>query len=479
VTLSYVFGNRKGAILNLDTGAFVLRDINYPQDGLIVDNCLFVCDPIAAAVSRFEFKEGTISPAPLQRYQLKITNTAWKRSTQYARGLIIQGDKLVCGSMHFKKPHPGQVPPRLVVFDKTSGMQLKEIFLPQIEGLREPCIYSLCAVPQPWLDYLPPHQDPRYYCGQNAFDLSSEEVDPLSEPIEKEDPQQLEKEGEQEEPQKLEIGGAIEEIEVTTEKGSNFEEGKTIDKRLSMEFDDVSFCFYRRKSSLLRGSERDRRFWAIKNISFQIYDGDMVGIVGRNGSGKSTTALLIAGVYEPDKGTVKVKGKVGLLALGTGFNAELTGLENIYINGAYLGHSRKYTKNKIDEIVDFSELGEFIGEPIKTYSTGMRSRLAFSIAAVMQPDILVIDEVMATGDQCFKAKAQERIKEMVESAKSVIIISHQVGLLKKLCNRVIWLDGGCIIMDGDPKEVLNSYSSYCKAPEQWLLEGHAETKQAR
>lgn len=248
-----------------------------------------------------------------------------------------------------------------------------------------------------------------------------------------------------------------------------------------IEFKDVGLCYYRKGGFLLnfkRGLHKPRYFWALRNISFNISEGETIGIIGRNGSGKSTAALLMAGVYKPDEGMITISGQTYLLALGTGFRPELSGRDNIIINATYLGHSRKYIYDHMDEIIDFAELGEFIDEPVRTYSRGMGSRLAFSIASAMEPEILIIDEVMASGDEAFKTKAEKRIQEMVSKAKTVIIISHQTTTIQKMCSRCLWIEHGGLVMDGQPEDVIKSYSAFCKDPKKKLLSSASQMKES-
>ena len=208
------------------------------------------------------------------------------------------------------------------------------------------------------------------------------------------------------------------------------------------------------KRGLFRQSEK---FWALKDISFRVDKDEIVGIVGRNGTGKSTCGRLIAGIYQPTKGSIEINGTVTLLSFGAGFNPEFTGRQNILVNGVYQGFTIKAVKERMNDIIAFSELGDFIDRPLKTYSYGMKSRLGFSVAAFLEPDILVLDEVMATGDYFFKKKAMEKINDIIGKCNAVIVISHQDQILKELCNRVLWFKNGGIVLDGEPRDVLQAY----------------------
>jgi len=200
-------------------------------------------------------------------------------------------------------------------------------------------------------------------------------------------------------------------------------------------------------------------FAALKGVSFSIKNGEVLGIVGPNGSGKSTLLKILTGVIFPDKGEVKVKGKIaGILELGTGFNFELTGLENIYFNGMLLGMSKNEIEEKKEAIIEFSELQEFINEPLKVYSTGMVMRLAFSIAVHTDPDCFLIDEALAVGDAHFQQKCMKKIKEFKKKGKTIIFVSHDMNAVKLLCDKAILLHKGEILDEGRPEKVINTYN---------------------
>lgn len=200
-----------------------------------------------------------------------------------------------------------------------------------------------------------------------------------------------------------------------------------------------------------------KKFWANKDISFGIQDGERVGIIGRNGAGKSTLLKILSGVYKPTIGSVLVNGTVApLLEVGAAFNQECTGRENIYFNGAVLGYTKKAIKEIEQEIIDVSEVGEYIDTPVKYYSTGMYMKLGFSLATSVHPDILILDELFAGGDASFVEKAKTRMRNMIDRASVLILVSHDHNLLRDLCTRFIWIDNGKLLMDGG-MEVLNEY----------------------
>ncbi len=205
-----------------------------------------------------------------------------------------------------------------------------------------------------------------------------------------------------------------------------------------------------------------KNFHAIKNVSFEIPKGQIVGICGKNGSGKSTILRAIAGIFSPDNGIIDLHGNtVSLLSIGVGFQKKLSGYENIFLSGLLLGYSEKQILDRIDEIIEFSELGDFIYKPVSTYSSGMYSKLAFSITAILETDIILIDEVLSVGDIRFKQKSYNKMKELIsDENRTVIIVSHSSKTLKTLCDRVLWLDDGVLKGDGKAEEIVKKYEAY-------------------
>lgn len=234
-----------------------------------------------------------------------------------------------------------------------------------------------------------------------------------------------------------------------------------------IELKDVSMCFNMAtdkittlKEYLIKLSKHElfyKEFWALQDINIKVNRGEVVGIVGFNGAGKSTMLKVISGILKPTHGTVKIHGSIApLIELGAGFDAELSGRENIYLNGAVLGISKKDMDDKVEEIIEFSELKDFIDIPVKNYSSGMYARLGFAIATSVEPEILIVDEILSVGDYKFQEKSKNRILEMMNSGTTIIIVSHSVDQVRELCNKVIWLDKGKI-KDCGGKEVLNEY----------------------
>lgn len=199
-------------------------------------------------------------------------------------------------------------------------------------------------------------------------------------------------------------------------------------------------------------------FWALRDVSFNIKKGEAIGIVGLNGSGKSTLLKIIAQVMKPTQGSISVHGTVApLIELGAGFDMDLSARENIFLNGAVLGYSRTQMREKFEEIVDFAELWDFVDVAVKNYSSGMVARLGFAIATVRIPDILIVDEILGVGDYKFQEKCEKRMNEIISHGATIIFVSHSIKQVQELCTRVVWLEKGKMIMDGDVDEVCNKY----------------------
>ena len=233
--------------------------------------------------------------------------------------------------------------------------------------------------------------------------------------------------------------------------------------RLTDQLVDMVLAPFRRAGKLMRGqaggaAELDETIWALKDVSFQIRPGEVVGIIGRNGAGKSTLLKILSGITDPTDGYADIYGRVGsLLEVGTGFHPELTGRENIYLNGAILGMKKAEIKGKLDEIVAFAEIDKFLDTPVKHYSSGMYVRLAFSVAAHLEPEILLVDEVLAVGDTAFQRKCLGKMDDVAQQGRTVLFVSHNMGLLQQLCERGIFLQHGTVHTDGTITEAVDAY----------------------
>src|SRR6195256_4580676 len=241
-----------------------------------------------------------------------------------------------------------------------------------------------------------------------------------------------------------------------------------VENRYSIEFDDVVQLFRRiteRPDTLREVFAKIRRhrinyqdFEAVKHVSFRISKGEVVGLIGRNGSGKSTILKIIAGVYTPTSGSVRVHGTIApLIELGAGFHHELTGRENILLNGLLLGLSKRQVEEREAQIIEFAELGEFIDSPIKQYSSGMYMRLAFSVATEVDPDILIVDEILSVGDGGFREKCLDRIRQFRDSGKTILMVSHEMSVMSSFCSRLLLVHHGRLLEDGEPSRVVGRY----------------------
>lgn len=224
-----------------------------------------------------------------------------------------------------------------------------------------------------------------------------------------------------------------------------------IEKEFSIKQAFVNFFTGQKKKPL-------EEFWALKNVDFDVKKGEVVGLIGSNGAGKSTLLKVVSGVMKPTKGSVVVNGVISpMIELGAGFDMNLTARENIYLNGAILGYSKKFLDEKFEEIVEFSELRDFLDVPVKNFSSGMTAKLAFSIATIVDPEILIVDEILSVGDIKFQEKSKQKMMELIKGGTTVLYVSHSLESIKDLCTKVIWLDHGEVIKLGDTKEICDEY----------------------
>lgn len=237
-----------------------------------------------------------------------------------------------------------------------------------------------------------------------------------------------------------------------------------------IEVNDVSMCFRMANDRInsikefaiakLRGKLQYSEFEALKHVSFDVKKGQVVGLIGHNGAGKSTILKVISGILKPTEGSVTVRGNVApMLELGSGFDMDMSGRENIFLNGAILGYSEEFLKSKYDEIVAFSEIGQFIDVPLRNYSSGMIARLAFSVATVVVPEVLIVDEVLSVGDASFQEKSRARMMELMSGGTTVLFVSHSLTQIQEMCSRVVWLDHGQLRMFGQAAEVCKAYQA--------------------
>lgn len=227
-----------------------------------------------------------------------------------------------------------------------------------------------------------------------------------------------------------------------------------IEKDFSIKQAFVNFFNFKKRKK----DKKNETFWALNDVSLKVKKGEVVGLIGSNGAGKSTLLKVVSGVMKPTKGKVTVNGDISpMIELGAGFDMNLTARENIYLNGAILGYSKKFLIEKFDEIVEFSELREFLDVPVKNFSSGMIAKLAFSIATIVNPQILIVDEILSVGDIKFQEKSKNKMMEMITGGTTVLYVSHSIDSIKSLCTKVVWLEHGKIIKMGDPKEICDEY----------------------
>lgn len=431
-----------GCVISYDSGELLADQLQAPHSGLFLDGRYFVLD----------VQRGSLLGLPLaadgETLQAKATGQSFAaRGLKInLRGLAGDNEGLYAGFFNFEKDEKKKVASQIVRFDPRSGAQDKLYLLPEVAGFRFPAPF-----------YLSPFAaDICRVVGDSLllFDATRQQSCPVSPVVEA---------------TRSELPPSVVKAPiVAVQKPAPVHKQQPLGKPV-IEVADVSLSYRRgvRLHTWLR-KRQDRDFRALKGVSLTLREGEVLGLVGRNGSGKSTMGMLLAGIMQPDQGSIERHGRIQLLSLGIGFNNELSGRDNVFVNAALLGLSRREVLEHLDEIVEFSEIGEFIDEPIRTYSAGMRSRLAFAIATVIQPDVLILDEVLSTGDDSFRRKAEARMREMKGKAKSVVMVSHSANQIKKLCSRVVWLERGHLILDGRPKQVMPEYEAFCQSPEKWL-----------
>lgn len=442
LTVAFSNWSDAGSLIGYDSGEVVLDHLETPHSGLFHDGRFFVLD----------VQRGSLVGLPLTANGEMMRVRATSQSFA-ARGLKINlrglaGDSkgLYAGFFNFEKDEKQKVASQIVRFDPRSGTQEELYLLPDVADFRYPAPF-----------YLSPFaEDICRVVGDSLLlvDMARSPSCPAlssAEPLRVELPPSV---------VKTPVVEARKPVAVRKELPL----GKPV-----IEVAGVSLSYRRgvRLHTWLR-QRQDRDFRALKEVSLTLREGEVLGLVGRNGSGKSTMGMLLAGILQPDQGSIERHGRIQLLSLGIGFNNELSGRDNVFVNAALLGLSRRKVLQHLDDIIEFSEIGEFIDEPIRTYSAGMRSRLAFAIATVIQPDVLILDEVLSTGDDSFRHKAEARMREMKGKAKCVVMVSHSANQIKKLCSRVVWLERGHLILDGKPKQVMPEYEAFCQSPEKWL-----------
>lgn len=464
-----------GTVIALNDGKCVLNGLDSPHGGLVSNGRFYLLEVKKGALKIFKAQKGngpTMSAERIITPEFPFPEE--KNPVQNMRGMAVHDDRIYCGVFNLKRSTQRRLPARIVCFDTTSGRQLSMVFVPDSVQFPSPRIFGLATLPEKllpkvdlpnpilWIQnqVITPEQrresliscwgGTKLHSNYPGIDSRSNENPPESTGTTMADDEQN---------------------SASAYAGENPADEAALEKNVAVNFENASLC-YRRMARFGMGKNRRLRkariFWALQDLSFTLYEGETIGIIGRNGSGKSTMAQLCGKVLTPDTGRVDIFGSVQLLSLGVGFKKDMTGRDNVYISGALLGMSRRQINDHMQEIEDFAEIGDFIDEPMSTYSSGMRSRLGFAVATAIEPDILILDEVMATGDKAFRDKAVKRMETMRQNAKTVIVISHNPGQLKRLCSRVLWLEKGRLIFDGPPRRALSAYQNFCQNPERWL-----------
>lgn len=442
LTVAFRNWSDAGSVIGYDSGELLLDQLETPHSGLFLNGRYFVLN-----VQR-GYLLGLPVVGDVETLQAKATSQSFAaRGLKInLRGLCGDSEGLYAGFFNFESDEKQKVASQIVRFDPRSGTQDKLYMLPDVMDFRYPAPF-----------YLSPFaEDICRVAGDSLWlvDATRSQSCPAAPVVDA---------------PRAELPPTVVQAPVmAVQKQARGHKEQPLGKPV-IEVADVSLS-YRRGVRLHTwlSQRQDRDFRALKGVSLTLREGEVLGLVGRNGSGKSTLGMLLAGILQPDLGHIERHGRIQLLSLGIGFNNELSGRDNVFVNAALLGLSRREVLQHLDEIIEFSEIGEFIDEPIRTYSAGMRSRLAFAIATVIQPDVLILDEVLSTGDDSFRQKAEARMREMKGKAKCVVMVSHSANQIKKLCSRVVWLERGHLILDGKPKQVMPEYEAFCQSPEKWL-----------
>lgn len=478
LTVAFHNNSKCGALIT-ESGKVLLRVPYNLHGSLVHNNSIFLSDIDAGLV--YEYAWPIHRDAQVLRvFRPMFNECLWPGSVQKVRGMAILGDRLICGVFHPAKVSSHQIPPRLVEFDLLSGDQVGEHFLPSFKGLSSSQAYSVIPAPDWITRVVSGWDDPKYFFGENQIFPEYLFSKPFAQPISsvvQDVKESVCKDVLHTSSDEISILESVSNVinvhpDLSITECPDLAIDHSVQLPVCIELENVGLCFVRKASSLFgfnKQLRRSRSFWALRHVSFVMREGESVGVIGRNGSGKSSLSLLCAGVYKPDEGKITVHGRVQLLALGVGFKPELTGRDNVFVSASLLGLSRKNIKRLFPEIEAFADLGDFMDEPVRTYSSGMKSKLGFAVATAVEPEILILDEAMSVGDKSFKDKAMARMREMRQKAKSVLIVSHNPGEIKKLCTRVLWMEHGRLMMDGDSNKVVHAYENFCKNPEKWLL----------
>ena len=458
MTVANCNATKSGKIIDFETGKLVLDGLHDPHAGLASDDLFFLLDT-ASKQNKATPRNTLIAYALNAEKPGTLKKNIWATRAQsdtdakitdvHLQGMIVVDDTIYCNASVVAGPD--KETNFIFTFDRATGQQLESFTLPDLEDFRKPQVRAMSRLPAN-LPLKNSDTTLRYFVnGKQGIAKPYIHPDKVS----KSTPEQRSDQSSSQNQQKAALQ----------------QHQKATPAPCSVLIDNISLCYRRTGEFLFSFSKKQRKgmkFWALRDVSASFYEGETIGLIGRNGSGKSTLSMIISGALKPDKGKIIINGKVQLLALGIGFRPQLTGRENVMISGAILGMSRKDIKSQLPDIEEFAELGDFFDEPIRTYSAGMKSRLGFAVSTAVEPDILILDEVMSTGDAAFRKKANKRMEKMRAKTKTVIIVSHNPGQVRELCTRVIWLERGRLIMDGSTEDILPIYEKFCQNPKKWL-----------
>jgi len=486
-----------GMILDFDAGEPVLNELTDPRGVDSSSNKYIIIDGKENNIKNNRLDGKLTAYTEKTNKLIKLEQDYWKNEEEFCDGkefeksrlkkIVIAEDKVFCGASFSPDRSEEESLDGIISFDITTGKPINSYLLPNLEKFRLPKITDMIVLPEDW--HLPEKEKlVFYFTGKSIAPKLFQSVDKekiqsnrlennnnqkVVDNLSEKDEEKLRRDQQEKLSKDLSVPVGINDKKKPRKEIS---ETKLPHRPISILLNNVSLCYSRTNNpffSFKRNNRKHGKFWALNDVSATVCEGETIGLIGRNGSGKSTISMVISGALTPDKGKVTTQGKVQLLALGIGFRPQLTGRENVMISGAILGMPRKVIKERMSEIEEFAEIGEFFDEPLRTYSAGMKSRLGFAISTAVQPDILILDEVMSTGDASFRKKANMRMEQMRERTKTVVVVSHNPGQISELCSRVIWLEKGRVIKDGIPEDILPLYQGFCENPQKWLTDYNA------
>jgi len=478
LTISSLNNSSKGVVIVFETGQPYVLDVSFPHSSHFIEDQYIIQDSHNGSIISYN---SATEEKCLKERNWKLTpdvSTMNSDSRFRVRGLTAVENTIFSGVWSKDAEH---FPSHIISIDSKTGKQNDEkIFFPDLEQFRQPRVFFLSPLPQKLKQY----QSDELLFFSNGKRIEPDPHIPVTKTNKATSVTDQSKTNTHENISSDIVNTPLADKAPTIqidESSSNNQKNaaEAVLSPPSIVLRNVSLSYRRSNIPFLSFKKNvPTEFKALHDISFTVNEGETIGIIGRNGSGKSTISMVISGALSPDNGTVTTYGRIQLLSIGLGFQNELTGRDNVFINGALLGLSKKKILHHLPDIESFAELEDFMDQPVRTYSAGMRSRLGFAVATAVSPDILILDEVMSTGDAAFKEKANERMKVMRERTKTIILISHSPEQIKKMCSRVIWLHKGQVLQDGQTEAVLSSYADFCRNPKAWLATNKIEYQQS-